>query len=172
MIDLAAIFGPDPVATSPGVHPASRPTAGDRGAATVDAAGSPTATQAASPEPAPAPFADWVLRPDVSGRLAWEAPELPEAVRWWADSSFDDLPQIPTPCPECGLAEMWQDCAGRERCPHCDPPTATIRLLEQAEGIRQRLGIPTPAGAAQWLADLRRLANHPVRALFAGLRSG
>jgi hypothetical protein len=38
------------------------------------------------------PFADWVLRPDVDGRLGWEAPNLPERVRWWARFRFEELP--------------------------------------------------------------------------------
>lgn len=29
-------------------------------------------------------YADWILRPDVDGKLGWEPPDLPEAVRWWA----------------------------------------------------------------------------------------
>jgi len=38
------------------------------------------------------PFAGWVLRPDVTGRLGWEAPNLPEWVRWWARFTFEELP--------------------------------------------------------------------------------
>jgi hypothetical protein len=40
-------------------------------------------------------FADWILRPDVSGKLGWEAPDLPESSRWWARSTFDALPTWP-----------------------------------------------------------------------------
>ena len=41
---------------------------------------------------APDLFADWVLRPDVTGRLGCEAPDLAEADRWWARATFDELP--------------------------------------------------------------------------------
>jgi hypothetical protein len=37
-------------------------------------------------------FAGWVLRPDVDGRMGWEAPNLPEWARWWARFRFEDLP--------------------------------------------------------------------------------
>lgn len=42
-------------------------------------------------------FADWVRRPDVHGRMGWEAPGLPERARWWAWRDWDALPQGP-PC--------------------------------------------------------------------------
>jgi hypothetical protein len=38
-------------------------------------------------------FAWWVQRPDVTGKLGWEAPDLREDDRWWARCSFDDLPE-------------------------------------------------------------------------------
>ena len=40
-------------------------------------------------------FAGWVRRPDVSGLMGWEAPNLPDWQRWWARSTFDDLPEPP-----------------------------------------------------------------------------
>jgi hypothetical protein len=62
-----------------------------------------------APEPTPQPamvdttadpligtrFADWVRRPDCHGRMGLEAPNLPEAVRWWARFDFDGLPEVP-----------------------------------------------------------------------------
>ena len=30
------------------------------------------------------PFAGWILRPNVDGRLGWETPNLPERLRWSA----------------------------------------------------------------------------------------
>ena len=61
----------------------------------------------ASPEPAPTPedlagepdaghdpFDGWVLRPDVTGRMGWEPPDLPESRRWWARARFEDLPTL------------------------------------------------------------------------------
>jgi hypothetical protein len=44
--------------------------------------------------PQAGPFAGWILRPDVDGRLGWEAPNLPERLRWWARYGFDELPTI------------------------------------------------------------------------------
>ena len=46
----------------------------------------------------------------------------------------------------------------------CDPPKSALRLLEKAEQIRHRLGIPSPVGAAEMLTDLRRLVHPPVGA--------
>ena len=34
-------------------------------------------------EAEPNPFAGWILRPDVDGRMGWEPAGLPESVRWW-----------------------------------------------------------------------------------------
>lgn len=36
----------------------------------------------------PNPFAEWIQRPDVNGKMGWEPPGLPEYMRWWARSSF------------------------------------------------------------------------------------
>ena len=36
-------------------------------------------------------FSKWVRRPDVDGRMGWEAPGLAEADRWWARSRFEEL---------------------------------------------------------------------------------
>jgi len=159
---LMGLFGGDTVPS--GTDP--DPQGSDNAPALEEKAGSP-APRAAGPEPAPEPFAGWVLRSDVSGRLGWEAPGLPEAARWWADSRFEDLPAVEF-CPKCGGVMWWWTVGGDRRCMVCDPPTAAIRLLERAERIRRRLGIPSPAGAAERLAELRRLAHPPVGALSSG----
>ncbi|HUT10728.1 MAG TPA: hypothetical protein VMY42_09545 [Thermoguttaceae bacterium] len=37
-------------------------------------------------------FAGWVRRADVRGRMGWEAPAVPERLRWWARADWEDLP--------------------------------------------------------------------------------
>jgi hypothetical protein len=37
-------------------------------------------------------FRDWVLLPDVDGRMGWEDPSLCEADRWWQQQRFENLP--------------------------------------------------------------------------------
>ncbi len=37
-------------------------------------------------------FDGWIQRPDCTDRMGWESPELAEADRLWARSTFDDLP--------------------------------------------------------------------------------
>jgi hypothetical protein len=54
----------------------------------------PVETQAEPFKLAVAPFDGWILRPDVSGRMAWESPDVPKAARWWARSTFEELPTI------------------------------------------------------------------------------
>jgi len=66
------------------------------------------------------PFADWVLRPDVSGRLGWEPPGLPEDERWWARSTWEDLPRLPEPCPKCGPLGLWWGLLGGAHCLRCE----------------------------------------------------
>ncbi len=41
------------------------------------------------------PFDGWIQRPDCAGRWGWERPDLAEWQRWWARSTFDDLPEVP-----------------------------------------------------------------------------
>jgi len=90
-----------------------------------------------------------------------DEPDL-EAIRW------EDCLDLPDPCPDCGGVVFWWDPSRDRRCLRCQPPTAAIRLLERAQAIRRRLGIPSAGGAAEMLADLKRLdttcksANHPV----------
>ncbi len=52
-------------------------------------------TSAAEHPLAGTPFNGWVRRQDCTGRMGWEAPELPEADRWWVRCTFDDLPEVP-----------------------------------------------------------------------------
>jgi len=64
------------------------------------------------------PYADWVRRPDVRGRLGWEAPGLPERARWWAYRDWDDFPKGPPcadPLGESGEAAGRQLSASTER---------------------------------------------------------
>ncbi len=68
-------------------------------------------------------FADWVCRPDGSGRMGWESPGLPESDRWWARCDFDAQPEPGAGCPVCGSLESWQDLLGRERCGRCESDT-------------------------------------------------
>jgi hypothetical protein len=79
MIDLKAIFDDDaaPVAV---VMQAPVPEGGSHDNGLGD--------------PEPDLFAAWVQRPDFRGRLRWEAPDVPEADRWWARCGFDDLPEL------------------------------------------------------------------------------
>ena len=65
----------------------------------------------------------------------------------------------PEPCPGCGGLLYWWNVWGDRRCMTCDPPVAAMRLLERAERIRRRRGIPSPIGAADMLADLKRLTD-------------
>jgi hypothetical protein len=76
-----------------------------------------------------------------------------------------DLGEVidPPACPRCGLLEMWETAAGTWRCLRCDPPKVAIRLLERAQAIRQRLGMPARPETAVMLADLRRMTSHTVR---------
>jgi hypothetical protein len=93
-----------------------------------------------APEPAPDPFAGWVLRPDAAGRMGWEAPDLSEVDRWWVECAWEDLPTFPEPCPVCGSLELWWDLLGGVHCQRCERPVLerSLRLAEKAAGIRQR----------------------------------
>ena len=103
--------------------------------------------------------AECIQRPDATGRWGWERRGLPDWQRWWAHSTFEELPEPPSPCSECGSLELWETLAGTWRCVHCDPPSTAVRLLDQAAAIRRRHGKPDPPGAAEMLADLKRLAT-------------
>lgn len=55
-------------------------------------------------------------------------------------SDFDAgvLDTWPNPCPTCGGLELWETIKGEWRCQHCDPPTASRRLLRHAERLQCR----------------------------------
>ena len=78
----------------------------------------------------------------------------PSALVQW-EESIDP----PCPCPSCGGLVFWWNVLGDRRCMACNPPTVAIRLLERAERIRRRCGIPSPTGAAEMLAELKRIAG-------------
>lgn len=148
MLDLESIFGPD----APG--PATMPPAVGESAEHY-----PTAAVALADDDALAEsrFADWIRRPDATGRWGWERRGLPDRQLWWAHSTFEGLPEPPPPCSKCGSLVPWETLAGTCRCVQCDPPTTSIEALQQAERIRGRNEIPTPAGAAELLGDLKLL---------------
>jgi len=115
--------------------PAPEPPAASGPAATD----SPEAPADALPEPTPGGFDDWVLRPDVAGRLGWERPDLPEADRWWARSSWEDLKPRPAPPPArrgegpcwwCGWRDWWRSVHWPDvvRCGNCHPPAPGVAV--------------------------------------------
>jgi len=67
------------------------------------------------------------------------------------------------PRPACNGLAWWWNPWGERRCVVCDPPTRAIRTLERAEEIRRCHGIPSPAGAAELLAGLKRLTDNTCR---------
>lgn len=75
------------------------------------------------------------------------------------DASPADCIDPPDPCPKCDGLVFWWNAWDDPRCMACDPPITAIRLLQRAERIRRRLGISSPAGAAEKLADLKRLVS-------------
>lgn len=66
----------------------------------------------------------------------------------------------PEPCPDCGGVLCWWDPLGDRRCLACDPPKAAIRFLERAERLRRQHNKPSPPGAMEMLAELKRLVGH------------
>jgi len=138
---LTGLFGGAPAPS--GMDRDAGPQVSDNAPALEETAGGPTAP-ADAPEPVPAlpgdqdagpaPFPGWILRPDIAGRLGWEPPGLPEDRRWWARSTFDDLPMFPRqaarpgagPCGWCGRSEWWRSTAWPDvvRCGWCSPPAS------------------------------------------------
>jgi hypothetical protein len=104
----------------------------------VAALGRLALTSTELPKPDEPPYPGWVLRPDVTGRLGWEPPDLPESRRWWARCSFDDLPMFPRvatrpgtgPCGWCGRSEWWRSilCPDVVRCGWCSPPAPGVAV--------------------------------------------
>jgi len=129
---LAELFDGSPAPS--GIGPAPEPPAADGPPATD----SPEPTAEALPEPTPSPFDGWVLRPDVTGRLGWEPPDLPEAARWWARSTFEDLPASRPeprrpgigPCYWCGRRDWWRSVHWPDvvRCGNCHPPAPGVAV--------------------------------------------
>jgi hypothetical protein len=173
MIDLEAIFGDAPEATID-IVPAS--LAADNAPALEEAPDSPTAA-ADTPDPAPTgepdagedPFDGWVLRPDVTGRLGWEPPGLPEEERWWARARFEDLPTLAAyfpgsmdrpeggRCDWCGRSDWWRSKAWPDvvRCGWCFPPVPglPVEWLNRSEAgpvekpLAQEAGCCVSAGS-------------------------
>jgi hypothetical protein len=83
------------------------------------------------------------------------AADRPERARSREEHSTDP----PAPCLTCGGLLSWWNPLGDRRCMACDPPTKAIRLLERSEQIRRRHRIPSPTGAAEMLAELKRTSS-------------
>jgi hypothetical protein len=96
----------------------------------------------------PAAPADGPVHEDAAGGFA-EDDSDPAPIGW--DSAIDP----PEPCGKCGGLVFWWSIRGDRRCVACDPPLAAVRLLERAETIRRRHGIPSPAGAAEMLVEMK-----------------
>ena len=82
--------------------------------------------------------------------------ENDESVNW---SSLLEL----TECPVCGSLICWWDIRGGQHCMACDPPHKAISLMEEAEGIRERLGLPSPPGVKEHLAGLQDAVRSETR---------
>jgi len=78
----------------------------------------------------------WMSRPDVDDRLGLEPLDLRESARWWAETSFDELPAADWTCASCGELAWWESLTGRRRCLACDPPTRSRRLAARATKLR------------------------------------
>ncbi len=116
MIDLQAIFGDGPTVA-------------------VELARVPEVVPDAAIEAARLqPFLWWVRCPDSRGRMGWQAPDLPEVIR------FDDLPEPGPACAVCGSLESWQDAIGRQRCGRCDAGILdkARELADMAKRLRQQ----------------------------------
>ncbi len=145
---LTSLFG-DTAAAVAGPKLAPTPEA-----LTTDTAPAPSGESDAGPDP----FDGWVLRPDVSGRLGWEPPNLPESRRWWACCTDEELPtwddlvrgrvtirqwaggalyvrNAPADrqgaCPWCGRRDWWRSKAWPDvvRCGWCSPPAPGVAVV-------------------------------------------
>ena len=96
-------------------------------------------------------FAGWVQRPDATGRMGWEAPNLPGWQRWWAGSTFEELPDLPSPCPQCHSLELWQTMEGGWRCLHCERAEfeRSQELARLAHRLRAASGLPPRQAEAE-----------------------
>ncbi len=61
----------------------------------------------------------------------------------WPDDNAVDLP----PCESCEGLELWETMVGEWKCSQCNPPETAQRLLDKAERLRKRYGLPDPLGA-------------------------
>jgi len=87
VLDLKAILGyPDKAVDAEAATPDGPDTAAPSAAAPESSGG-----------PARCDFSEWVHRPDCTGRMGWEPPDLPESARWWARREFDELPELVPP---------------------------------------------------------------------------
>jgi len=141
---LVGLFDGSPVTSDIGSPPEAL---APNGPAATDSSEAPAD---ALSEPAPGPFDGWTLRPDVTGRLGWEPPDLPEAVRWWARYTFDDLPASRPeprgpgigPCYWCGRRAWWRSVLWPDvlRCGNCHPPAPGV-AVEWLDRRRQPAGL-------------------------------
>ena len=99
-------------------------------------------------------FANWIRRPDATGRWGWERPGLPEVDRWWARSTFRQLPELPPPCPTCRGVLWWGDLEGGRHCLDCERTTfeQSGELSRLAHRLRAASGLP--AREAETKAEL------------------
>ena len=54
-----------------------------------------------------------------------------------ASEALEEIDCLPA-CPKCQSLELWQTCLGNWRCQSCDPPVRGMKLLEQAQRIRNK----------------------------------
>ena len=71
----------------------------------------------------------WIKLRRSDGGMDW--------VRSGTDVDHLEVIDLPDPCPQCGMLEMWQTLPGDWRCQRCDSPTTAWRLLERAERFKQ-----------------------------------
>ena len=112
------------------------------------------------------------MTPDLMARLKAHKAELlailrprPDAGATLAALALDSDPweqciEPTDPCPKCGSLVFWWNLLGDRRCMTCDPPIVAIKAMERAEQIRRQHRIPSPAGTAERLADLRRITEN------------
>lgn len=143
---------------------------GDGAAAVASPGPAPMpAAPAGEADAGPEPFEGWVLRPDVTGRMGWEPPDLPEERRWRARLRFEDLPTLAAyfpafasrpedgPCPWCGRRDWWRSQAWPDvvRCGRCSPPAPGVSVVwlnrpeagPAGKSVAQAAGYCVTAGA-------------------------
>ena len=153
-------LGPDGAPGGPAVDAPGDGSASTSPAAT-DAPDGPAVDVAGDPSGG-LDFSDWVRRPDCNGRMGREAPNLPEADRWWSVGDFESLPEPGDPCPRCGSLETWWDLLGAEHCGHCeaDKLKRALGLADRAARLRRRN--PPRQNQAPGVAPVARKAAGPT----------